>query len=40
LDDPSHPLVTDASEWDEAVSEKDALVLREGPAKFGKSQKP
>jgi hypothetical protein len=40
LDDPSHPLVTDASQWDEALSEKEALVLREEPPQFGKSQKP
>ena len=38
LDDPSHPLVTDASQWDEALSEKEALVLREEPPKFGQSQ--
>ena len=37
LDDPSHPLVTDASQWNDALSESDALVLREEPPKFGKS---
>jgi hypothetical protein len=37
LDNPSHPLVTDASEWHGAMTEKDALVLREDPPRFGKS---
>ena len=40
LDDPSHPLVTDASRWEANLSEKNALVLREEPPKFGRSQKP
>lgn len=39
LDDPSHPLVTDASQWEGAPSEKDALVLREEPPKFAKKAK-
>ncbi len=40
VEDPLHPLVTDASEWDETMRENDALVLREEPPKSGKRPKP